>query len=292
VTNDAKQSQTGTTSNDDLSKSEGNNDDLHEEFRRIQHTRRLFWAHDYFIYINDNKMGWRTTKSFDKKTAPGNSHDHARFISILNQAALLQASVPAALPEHVKHMSYTLIGAALTSCFEFEYDNAEKMIQEAKTYVDTRNQETARYWYLSAALISSLPIIALGAVIWIISENSQEYAAKSWVQALQAFSAGTVGAVLSIASWSGHYRFDLAGGHRAYCLDALLRILSGALSGAIVYFAIKSKLILGSLVTEGNAGIISMFGALAGGFGERLVGSVVSIFGPATEKPPTGRSGT
>src|SRR5581483_1535854 len=158
--------------------------------------------------------------------------------TIINQSELLQASLSEGLPKPIKEQAYDLIGAALTSCFEFDYESAEQMLATAQKYIQTRNEEISRYWYLSATFAAAVSIVVICSALFALASHFSSAMDIIWRWAILAAAAGAIGALLSVISRSGRLSFDPAAGRNLHYLEAASRIAAGSLSGLIVYIAI------------------------------------------------------
>lgn len=242
--------------------------------------RLIFEGTDYVIYVDkDGHFNWQTSERYAALMAPNQQdYQHSKSNTIINQSELLQASLSEGLPQATKDQAYDLIGAALTSCLEFDYESAERMLATAQAYIQTRNEEMSRYWYLSATFYAAASVVAICLAVFALAAYFPLLQADGWQWAVLASAAGAIGALLSVISRSGRLSFDPAAGKKLHTLEAASRIIAGALSGAIVYAAIKSGIILSPLFPDGANNAVIMLGALAGGAAERLASSIITTF--------------
>jgi hypothetical protein len=248
----------------------------------------IFSGTDYIIYIDDNgEFNWQTSKKYDALMAPQpTTYDHNKSNSIINQSELLQAMLSEGLPPPVKRQAYDLIGAALTSCFEFDYASAEQMLATAQKFIETRNEEIARYWYLSATFVTAALVALISLAAFLIARDRSLVAGDEWWWWSLACALGAVGALLSVISRTGRLSFDPAAGKKLHYLEAAARIVAGSLSGVIVYGAVKSGIILSGQFKDNDKLAVALLSAFAGGAGERLMSTVLGTFDSVTSNKP------
>jgi len=171
-----------------------------------------------------------------------------------------------------------LVGEAIAFNFEDDYDNAQRMLREAQTYIRVRSEEISRRWYLSACAIMATIMIVLGLIIWFLREPISAALTPNFVWLCLAAVAGSCGALLSVIWRSGQLKFDCSAGEALHYLEGASRIWAGALSGVLVALAVKSQLVLAPLTHGTNTTTVIMLAAFVAGAGERLATSIISTF--------------
>lgn len=239
------------------------------------------WSDHYIVFLDDKgELDWETSFEFDHQTY-ASKEGLANHNSILADAALLEAKPCEDLRAQDKEWFKYLIGKAMVFCFDRDYENAQKTLFKAEQYFRARSEELSRSWYLTASFWYTLPFLALGVTVWILRDWLQTQLGPTAFLLMLFLVAGATGALLSVIARSGNLNFDCSAGQKLHNLEAASRIVMGALSGAIVGFAVKSKLFLEPLSAAGAASnVLLMLAAFAGGSSERLLGSIISKFDP------------
>ena len=150
-----------------------------------------------------------------------------------------------------------------------DYQTAEQMLKEARTYIQVRSEEMSRRWYLSASAVMTAIMMVLGLLIWIFRASITSALTENIIWLSLAAVAGSCGALLSVIWRSGQLKFDCSAGAILHYIEGASRIWAGALSGVLVALAVKSEFILAPLIRSGNAMTVIMLAAFAAGAGER-----------------------
>ena len=270
---------------------------LHEEtWKHVKAKQILFVGRSYIVYIDSNDdLLWETSPEFDEATSPDvTKFDAVKFNRVISESEILSAQISGHLPKPVAYLARSLVGAALSNNFELDFENATKSLDAARSFIENRNLELSRYWYLIASARVAVPIFLLGVLFLVLGERYFNWSDAKWYWAIGAFAAGATGALLSIVLRASRVQMHPMAGFNLHALDAALRIFVGAISGVVVFGAIDAGLVLSALksVNEKTAGLLA---ALAGGAGERLVGSIIALFDgetpPATVKSATSDDG-
>lgn len=245
-----------------------------KHWRKLPIADVIFSDPSFIVFINtDGGVDWRTSEEYYKV---GYKSDIEHY-SILNEAALLEATPSRGWdPELVRHYRW-LIGEALSRSFADDYINARKMLAAAGSYILARSQEQSRYWYVLASASAVLPfwllaLILLGLRNFDIAPIRNEY---FWL-ALSAVG-GATGAFLSITTRSSTLNFDSSSGQRLHIIEGVGRIVGSAIAGLLVAVAVKAGLVLGTIGTDPTKlHLIQVLASIAAGAGERLAPSIIS----------------
>jgi hypothetical protein len=250
---------------------------------------------DFVVYLDEDlDLDWATSDDYDKKLSK-KPKKHARLNNILNEAALSEAYPTEGLNRpQIRHFK-RLVGEAMACGFEEDFENGEKMLAAANSYIQARSQEKSRYWYVTASALITLPFVLAGCglVVWQMMQKC--YATPSCPfesvrLLLISLVLGSIGALFSVISRSGNLPFTSSSGKRIHYLEAASRIGTGALAGAIVGYATQSQYILAPLVQGGNKEVIIILVAFAAGVSERMLTSIIStvdIRAPVVDKNKT-----
>jgi hypothetical protein len=226
-----------------------------------------------------------TTDEYDQHGAK----EQQKHNAILSDGAVLECAPCHGLTGEAKRHYKRLVGEALSYNFEDDYQTAQRMLSEARTYMRVRSEEISRRWYLSASAVMAAIMISLGLLIWFWRESIMAALTPSFIWLCLAAVAGSCGALLSVIWRSGQLKFDCSAGQALHYLEGASRIWAGALSGVLVALAVKTELILAPLTRGGHALTAIMLAAFAAGAGERLATSIISTFESAHVPAASGR---
>ena len=141
-------------------------------------------------------------------------------IPILSNAAALECAPCYGLSGEAKRHFKRLVGEALSYNFEDDYQTAEQMLKEARTYIQVRSEEMSRRWYLSASAVMTAIMMVLGLLIWIFRASITSALTENIIWLSLAAVAGSCGALLSVIWRSGQLKFDCSAGASYIILKA------------------------------------------------------------------------
>lgn len=256
------------------------------------------WAHhsfkflirateDYIVHIDkDDRLDWETTPEFDKVIAARSESLRQLLSNTKGEICLAEAAQLSDYSPEVKHHYLRLLGEALVHWIEGDASTSSKMIEGAVAYLRERSEETSRQWYLSAGISSAGLFCIAGILAWLFRTRMIEILGLNGFMLFLSVCFGAVGAMFSIIIRSGTLMFSSNAGRKLHCLEASSRIAAGAVSAAIVYFAIKSELVLGSIFHDSSNSMLLFLATLTAGTGERLATSIISRFNDSTVDLP------
>lgn len=178
-------------------------------------------------------------------------------------------SVEAAPCKHLQEQEWMsfkkILGAAIVSAFEESYDEAEALIDQARTYLRQRTEERSRRWMLVNSTVLML-------VFWLIE--------CLWfdVNIRTASLFGLFGAYVSIVGHSGGRRTDAGAGRPLHWVEAFVRLLVGIILGnvAIHFFNCSLAPELGRELCTTDAGVRIV--AFVAGLIDSFIPSMVSTY--------------
>ncbi|MBU0508777.1 hypothetical protein KKH27_08075 [bacterium] len=231
---------------------------------------------DLFVVFVDSELDvdWETTSKWDERQ-PTNMQE---LNAIINDAATVECTPCEHLRENIRLKFKRLVGEAIARSLSHDYDNAKRMLIAAKDFIDARIREKSRAWYLEASVVIAGSECLVGAILWLLREQVSGLVGNNMISLLLSAVAGGCGALLSIILRIGKFELDSASGKGLHNLEAGSRIVAGNLSAILVYFGIKSGLILPSLanVPELIWGLLLL--AFIAGSSERLAPSIIARF--------------
>jgi hypothetical protein len=233
----------------------------------------------YVVFIDDEgDIDWETSPKYDSK-----GHDDLRkHNAITNGAALLEVTPCDGLRADMKLHFKRLIAEGIVCSFDHDYENAEKMLKAAESYILARGQETSRLWYLSSSFGMAVPFIVVGLETWLWRDAFMHSFGPGALWLCMAAVAGSLGALLSVIGRTGKLNLDCAAGRWLHYMEGASRIWAGAISGMVVAIAIRTEMILAPLSRVEKLPAVTMLAALAAGAAERFAASIISTISAAS----------
>lgn len=235
---------------------------------------------DYIVYISEetSRIDWATSDAYDMACKQDNRFDNAKKCQILADAALLEARPCSDLPSDIQRDYRILIGEALVSCFEYDYETAGRLINSANQYISARSQELSRYWYVIACFNSIIPFVVAATFFWWLRDEVIKNLGSSVFWLMFSACAGALGGLFSVLLRTGQISFDSASGRKVHNLEAVARILTGAIAGGVVALAARSELLFPTLLKGTKTEYVLLFLSIVAGSGERLASSIIEKF--------------
>ena len=205
--------------------------------------------------------------------------DTNEFNAVLNRVASLEAMPCDELARSMKLQFKRLIGEGIARALGGNFKGAQSILKSAEQYIQARNEETSRFWYLSGSALMALPFVLIGCLFWIGRGWLQESIGPLAFWEVLSGCAGALGALLSVIGRTGALHFDCSAGKRLHYLEASSRIAAGVISGLLVGLAVHSQIILTALSRGGHMTEIMLLAGMASGVSERLAGSIIADLG-------------
>jgi hypothetical protein len=237
--------------------------------------RHLILADDDFIVFLDPDLDvdWSTSVKYEET----DTEDHIKERNdILNREAIAECVPNDHQRENVRLNFKRMVGEAVARALERDYDSAKRMLEQARSYIEARNVERARYWQLCTACTLGLLCGLFGLTMWWF----REYFIRVWREEVyflvMAGVAGSVGAVLSMIFRMGR-TFPTSEAPRAlHTLEAASRVLAGCFSGLLAAGSVQIGLILSVTAGAGQKYQTMLVVAMASGASERLAPSIIA----------------
>jgi hypothetical protein len=155
--------------------------------------------------------------------------------------------------------------------------NAQLVLDQAELFMRARSREHAKIWYLSASLLTTLPVLLSSLFLW---KNRQGIAAyfgvgEGAVHVLLGAAMGSLGALISVLLRSDKLKIDVSAGRTVHYFEGALRILLGMMAGLLFVFAVKADVLLSIINTSGRAIVILLVIAIIAGASERLLPNLI-----------------
>lgn len=232
---------------------------------------------DFIVFLDpDNDIDWKTTDAYDIVRSVLPIDDKTRLNKIKNEISSLESFPTHDLPIKVIVDYKRQLAEALVRTFDFDYDNAERMLLVAKKYIIDRNTDKSRYMYLKASGLITLLVAIIGLIMWLSRVIIVSATGQTVFFVLLAISAGSLGAYLSIIQRIGKANIDYNASKELHYLEASTKIVAGMISALIIALSIKAGILLPIFTKISSTGLAMVLGGLIAGASERLVPSIIS----------------
>jgi hypothetical protein len=245
---------------------------------------------DTFIVFLDTDLDvdWQTTSKYDE----AGPKDPSRHHEILNQAATLECVPNDHHSRSVRLNFKRMVGEGVARSLDHDYDCAEKILEQARSYIADRNVETARLWQLSTGCVLGVAIGIAGLVLWTLRTRSAQAWGDTVYFLLLSAVAGSLGAVLSMIFRMGRNFPNSEAPKSLHILEATSRVFAGCLSGLLVAGSVKMGLILSMFGDAQHLHLTMLVSAMASGASERWAPSLIGKIGASWSQRETNESGS
>lgn len=231
----------------------------------------LVLEEDTFIVCIDSEgfVDWSSNAEFK------GHKDEAAHNNILNQMALLESTPIYALKEKIQQSYKRMLGEAIARSLSGDYKNAATILDEAETFISSRNSELARSWYLCTGGILTLVILVVGFFVWQWREEVRQSVGDTLFWLIIASVAGATGALLSIIMRMGKTNLDCSAGKTLHQIESVSRIVAGMISAVLVSLAVYAEVLFPVFSKHGSASPFLILVALIAGASERWAPSII-----------------
>lgn len=225
---------------------------------------------NYIVYIDKrNNIDWETD---DKKISALLEDDKKNQEKLLSQCLISEHKPTGGLSEESILSFKTIIGEAIVNCLENNYDVSVDILLQAHEFRIDRIVEKSREWYLTytVTIAGTLILITLMA-------NAKGYQiGRELLEYINFGIWGVAGACLSIILRTGRMQNASYSGKKLHIIESGCRLISGFISGQIVYLGIKSGILFANISDANNPQYIISFLALMAGASERFAPSIIT----------------
>lgn len=210
------------------------------------------------------------------------------FGAVLARQADLEATSSLLLKEpHLEPMRRKLAEAVGRLLDDRSVVHANQMLNIAAAFLHARSLERARIWYLRTMLVATSVFLIFGLLFWKYKAGFLSYMGFSpgAADVIVGLSMGSLGALLSVLLRSNRLPVDPSAGARVHYFEGVMRVLVGALAGAIFIMAVKTNILLSTLNDSSNSLTLLMLLSLVAGASEQLLPNLISRFSSVLEKP-------
>jgi ABC-type Fe3+-siderophore transport system permease subunit len=234
---------------------------------------RILETNQFIIFINaEGNCDYMTSDDYDK-SGPKDPGKHGRLMS---EATHIEQLSHGFLSATDKIAFKKLIGEGIARSFEHEYIAAKAAFQNARNYLERRQNRQSRVWYMSAAVVVTA---ILGIPFWAYVALTLEKGLSPMVQTIQYIEYGLLGALFSIMWRMGKTAFDSDAERNVHYWEAFVRIIGGGIAALIIMFAVKAKILFANFVTPENEVYSLGFICVAAGMLEKWAPSLIASAG-------------
>lgn len=227
---------------------------------------------DFIVFIDPEiDVDWITSKKFDEQ----GHNDLEAHNNILNRTAWLESLPTHDLNPKIRLSYKRMLGEAIARSLSHDYLNAGKILDESEVFVKARNEELARFWYLSSSGVMTFIILLCGFLIWYEREVVSQAVGEALFWLVIASVAGATGALLSIIMRMGKTSLDCSAGKTLHQLESVSRIVAGMISAVLACLAVYAEIIFPVFSKLGNARAFLVLISLVAGASERWAPSII-----------------
>jgi len=227
---------------------------------------------DFIVYLDEDLfVEWAFTRAYEAQA------DLSNLGHVLNRVSQVQAFPLSHLSIEQLTTFRQLVGEAVARLLsDRDPESANEALDNATKWVEGRNKEVARWWYLSASALVAAGMAGIGAALWMTRRALQSAVGAGAFETALGATAGAVGAFLFILWRSKDLPFDPSATRRIHWLEGVSRVLAGGAGAALVALAIRSEVILGGvLAASGHRLALLLALCMTSGVSERFVPSLV-----------------
>lgn len=219
----------------------------------------------YVVFIDyQNDCDWKDERDHNTIFGEDGRSKFANAICKLNVAHALPCNN---LSEEEIFIFKKMIGAGYALALNGEFEGIDSLIKDATDYLQLRNKECARKYFLSSSGIVSIVVI----ILWAVANFWLKLPYMDWITGV---CMGFLGSFVSI--WTRYGKMSLTGlsSKKLHYLEAVSRMFVGAIFALVALFAICSHLLFYELDLNYHFEAFALTGFLAG-FSERFVPSLM-----------------
>ena len=227
---------------------------------------------DFIVFIDPEiDVDWITSKKFDDQ----GYKDLEAHNNILNRTALLESLPTHDLDPKIRLSYKRMLGEAIARSLSHDYINGEKILDESEIFIKARNEELARFWYLSSSGLLTFVVMVCGFIAWEERVIVCQTVGDTLFWLVIASIAGAIGALLSIIMRMGKTSLDSSAGRGLHQLESVSRIVAGMISAVLVGLAVYAEIIFPIFNKLNNGKAFLVLIALVAGASERWAPSII-----------------
>jgi hypothetical protein len=156
--------------------------------------------------------------------------------------------------------------------------HANNMLEKATNFLQSRSLERARIWFLDAMIIATLVILLFGWTFWKFQNAWLAFLGFSPGAApvFLGFTMGSLGALLSVLLRLNKLPVDPFAGPEVHYFEGVMRVLVGALAGALFVMAVKTNVLFSEINESVNALTLIILLSIVAGACEQLLPNLIN----------------
>lgn len=227
---------------------------------------------NYIVFLDEKLyMHWWYDGSYGK-FADG-------FGAVLARQADLEATSTLLLKKpHLEPFRRMLAEAIARLLDDRSVEHANEMLNVAAVYLRARSLERARIWFIGAMMIATSISLVIGLLFWKNREAALSFLGFSpgAAEVFVGVSMGSLGALLSVLLRLNRLPVDPSAGPRVHYFEGVMRVLVGALAGALFIMAVKSNLLLSTINQQPSVLTLLIVLSIVAGASEQLLPNLIN----------------
>lgn len=207
---------------------------------------------------------------------PNYSEWDTDFSRVLNRVTDVQAYPLAHLSQEQLCTFRQLVAEAVARLLKDRKPRAaNEALDTAVRWVQARNREIARWWYLKASGVTAMLAALALLVLWLFRMRIAAIVGETALEVALGAGAGSIGALLFILWRSKGIQLDPSAAKRIHQFEGVARVAAGGIGAALVALAIKGGVILQQYSDSANHLCALLAACMLAGASERFVPNLV-----------------
>lgn len=163
---------------------------------------------------------------------------------------------------------------------------ANEALDAALRWVQARNREIARWWFLTASLTTTGIVAVAEILLWLLRAPISAQVGKTAFEVIVGGGAGAIGSLLFILGRSKKISFDPGAAKHIHQFEGTARVLVGGIGAALAALAVEGGVLFAPFSGTGSHLSVLLAVCMGAGASERLVPSLiekVKVKGTGTE---------
>jgi hypothetical protein len=230
---------------------------------------------EYVVWIDDEfEVDWKTSSAFDVNAKSNNQWAGINLIA--SKIASINALIPSYFSSEIRKRINIILAEGLVSAFEKQDTHAMEGVNSANRALNIFTTQESRKLSLQTGLII-VGIYVLFLLMIVIAQNN------GFMPSLEVYSLaigmsllGGIGAYFSVLTKNGSNGMDTIPMKSTLIWEMIFRIVGGTFFGFAGYLLVQTEIISFKRILMENSVWASYFVAIASGFSERFIPSLIS----------------
>jgi len=231
-----------------------------------------FLSGSYIIFIdNENDLDWRI-----KDWNIYSKEQKININKIKNEVDLLETLPLDKLDDRTIMNFKRQLGEILSRIFDNDYENAIKMLDYAKDYIQKRNLEQSRSLFVISAGIITIISVSIFSLLFMFKNFMMNLLGTSIFFITVSTLIGSLGAFFSILLRIEKTLPDYNATKKLHYLEGITRVITGMISSFFIVLCIQSELLLPIFTKIESTNIAMILAGFIAGTSERLAPSIIN----------------